>query len=65
MKIKQEKELEENSFIVSKGVNKYDLDLKDQVYLKHLKDYQLILTDVKNKQSYSLQIKYVNPDYIK
>lgn len=64
-KEKQEKELEENSFIVSKGVNKYDLDLKDQVYLKHLKDYQLILTDVKNKQSYSLQIKYVNPDYIK
>ncbi|MEQ8908168.1 MAG: hypothetical protein RIC95_03170 [Vicingaceae bacterium] len=64
-KEKQEKELEVNSFKVNTGLNKFDLDLKDQAYLRHLKDYQLIITDEKSKKIYSLQIKYVNPDYVK
>lgn len=64
-KRKKKKELNENRFLVELGVNKFELDLKEQVYLKHLTDYQLILKDKKTKQSYQFTIKYVNPDYIK
>jgi hypothetical protein len=58
-------ELNENQFDVNLGVNKFELDLKDQVYLKHLKKYELLLKDSKSGMSYQMTITYVNPDYIK
>lgn len=65
-KSKQKKlDLPENQFTVEKGVNKFELDLKDQVYLKHLKTYRLSVADTKNKKTYQFSVIYVNPDYIK
>ncbi|MBL4710205.1 MAG: DUF928 domain-containing protein [Flavobacteriales bacterium] len=58
-------ELTENQFSIQLGVNKLELDLKDQVYLKHLKKYELLLKDEKTKRTYQMTITYVNPDYIK
>jgi hypothetical protein len=57
-------DLTENSFIVNRGVNKFELDLKEQVYLKHLKEYRIQL-ETKDGKNYRFYIKYVNPDYIK
>lgn len=62
---KEKLELEERAFSVEKGLNKYELDLKEQVYLRHLKDYVLIIKDQKTNNSFQLIVKYVNPDYIK
>lgn len=62
---REEKELNDNQFEVENGVNKYELDLKEQVYLKHLNDYIIIINDKIEKQTYQFKIKYVNPDYIK
>ncbi len=57
-------ELTDNSFEVERGVNKFELDLKEQVYLKHLKEYRIQL-ETKDGKNYRFFIKYVNPDYIK
>jgi len=62
---KEELDLAEGEFIAERGVNKFELDLQKQVYLKHLKDYQLIVRDKKTGKSYQFAIKYVNPDYIR
>jgi len=62
---KKKIELKEYQFPVKLGINKYELDLKEQVYLKHLKNYSLILKDRQTKQSYQFSVKYINPDYIK
>ena len=58
-------ELNENQFEVNLGVNKFELDLKNQVYLKHLTKYELIVKDASSGKSYQMTITYVNPDYIK
>ncbi len=58
-------DLNNHQFDVQLGINKYELDLKEQVYLKHLRDYVLILKDKQTQQSFQFTIKYVNPDYIK
>ncbi len=55
----------DNEFEVGLGVNKFELDLKDQVHLKHLKQYELLLNDDQLKKTYSIRIQYVNPDYVK
>jgi len=57
-------DLTENSFEVKRGVNKFELDLKEQVYLKHLKEYRIQL-ETKDGKNYRFFIKYVNPDYTK
>jgi len=62
---KKKIELTDYQFTVKLGINKYELDLKEQVYLKHLKDYSLVLKDRQTNQSYQFSIKYINPDYIK
>lgn len=62
---KKKVELPENSFTVKKGVNKFELDLKEQVYLKHLKPYQVNIKDNQSGKTYSFLITYVNPDFIK
>lgn len=64
-KKKKQLELEEDSFSVQLGLNKFELDLKEQVYLKHLKTYELLLQDEKTQRTYQFMIQYVNPDYIK
>lgn len=63
----QQKEIElpDNTFQVDLGVNMYKLDLSDQVYLKHLDEYTLRITEENTGRSYSLNILYVNPDYVK
>lgn len=55
--------LKENTFDVGTGFNAFKLDLKDQVHLKHLKEYRLQL-ETKEGDSYRYLIKFINPEYI-
>jgi hypothetical protein len=56
--------LEENTLEILKGDNKFDFDLKNQVYLKHKKVYKLKFID-NNQKIYFMNVKYLNPDYLK
>lgn len=46
------------------GDNHYELNLKEQLTLSHMKDYVLKISNSKGKQ-YLVPFKYVNPDLIK
>ena len=62
---KKQIQLDENQFKTGIGENKFELDLREQVYLKHLKEYPITLKNLETGKSYQFVIKYVNPDYIK
>lgn len=57
-------DLEESELIYETGFNKYDYDLKEQVYLRHLKNYKLELTNASTKEVYQFSLKFVNPDFL-
>jgi hypothetical protein len=46
------------------GDNRYTLNLKDDASLKHLHQYNLIITS-KTGEKYQLPFEYVNPDFVK
>lgn len=46
------------------GDNRYELNFKEHIFLSHMKDYMLKITNSKGKQ-YLVPFKYVNPDLIK
>lgn len=56
--------LEQSTLKIYNGENKFDFDLKEQVYLRHNKKYLLKITDNK-KSTYIIQITFLNPDYLK
>ncbi len=62
---RKELKLEADEILVDKNLNKLKLDLKDQVYLKHKADYLLSIKDISSGKEYSLNIIYINPDYIR
>ncbi len=46
------------------GDNRFEIDLKEQVSLKHLGRYVLSITN-SSGETFRLPIKYVNPDFLK
>ena len=56
--------LTQDMVVIENGVNMIELDLKEQVNLKHLKLYQLNIEDGNTGKVFPLNIQYVNPDYI-
>lgn len=45
------------------GDNRFEVDLKGQVGMKHLKRYRLVVTNAL-KERFELRFKYVNPDFL-
>ncbi|MAY84199.1 MAG: hypothetical protein CMP59_08710 [Flavobacteriales bacterium] len=57
-------DLNESRFDLSIGTNSFELDLYDQVYLRHKKKYKIVFESSKSGVSKSLVLTYINPDFI-
>ena len=55
--------IKEASLKAGLGDNRYDINLKEQVSLKHLGDYKLTISS-SDGHSYTLPFRYVNPDFL-
>lgn len=55
--------LKEKTLTAVQGDNRYEIDLKEEVSLTHLGNYQFTITNEKGEQ-FILPVKYINPDYL-
>ncbi|MFT5668293.1 MAG: hypothetical protein ACI9DK_002494 [Vicingaceae bacterium] len=64
-KKKDEQALIANDFTAQSGMNRFEFDLSDQVYLKHLKYYEIVFFDSFQNRTFNIEVQFINPDYIK
>jgi hypothetical protein len=57
-------DLKEKELKAVLGDNRYEIDLKNQLSLKHMGSYQLVVTN-SMQETFNLPLKYINPDFIK